>query len=186
MEIKIQRLGLDIFKWVQQYLNSGQIWPFWKRVWMVSSIFHWFKLFYFLTRIIPDLLNLFVRNLLAGWLFGNGLWNWLNSKPIGTIGSIAFLLAATLYQENPDRNHKLWNIRSTERYNSIKLTTTSHLKHSLNTKKTITFSLIELIYTGIVFFSYLTDFGYFTLKIVFWKLLYTVRTGQIWPFWKGM
>jgi hypothetical protein len=26
------------------------------------------------------------------------------------------LLAATLYQENPDRNHKLWNIVSTERY----------------------------------------------------------------------
>jgi hypothetical protein len=26
------------------------------------------------------------------------------------------LLAATLYQGNPDRNHKLWNIVSTERY----------------------------------------------------------------------
>jgi hypothetical protein len=26
------------------------------------------------------------------------------------------LLAATLYQGNHDRNHKLWNIRSTERY----------------------------------------------------------------------
>jgi hypothetical protein len=25
------------------------------------------------------------------------------------------LLAATLYQDNPDRNHKLWNIVSTER-----------------------------------------------------------------------
>jgi hypothetical protein len=30
-----------------------------------------------------------------------------STKPIGTIGSIAFLLAATLYQGNPDRNHKL-------------------------------------------------------------------------------
>jgi hypothetical protein len=26
------------------------------------------------------------------------------------------LLAATLYQGNPDRNHKFWNIRSTEIY----------------------------------------------------------------------
>ena len=29
---------------------------------------------------------------------------------------IASLLTATLYQGNPDRNHKLWNIVSTERY----------------------------------------------------------------------
>jgi hypothetical protein len=28
----------------------------------------------------------------------------------GTPGSVASLLAATLYQGNPDRNHKLWNI----------------------------------------------------------------------------
>jgi hypothetical protein len=31
------------------------------------------------------------------------------------IGSVASLLAATLYQRNPDMNHKLWNIVSTER-----------------------------------------------------------------------
>ena len=31
-------------------------------------------------------------------------------------GSVASLLAATLYQGNPDRNHKLWNIASSERY----------------------------------------------------------------------
>ena len=60
-----------------------------------------------------------------------------STKPIGTIGSIAFFLAATLHQGNPDRNHKLWNIRSTERYNSMKLTTTSH---SLNTEKTTCFA----------------------------------------------
>jgi hypothetical protein len=30
-----------------------------------------------------------------------------------TLGSGASLLAATLYQGNPDRNHKLWNIVST-------------------------------------------------------------------------
>ena len=36
--------------------------------------------------------------------------------PIGTIGPVASLLAATLYQGNPDRNHMLWNIVSTERY----------------------------------------------------------------------
>jgi hypothetical protein len=36
--------------------------------------------------------------------------------PKGILGSVAFLLAATLYQGNPDRNHKLWNIVSSERY----------------------------------------------------------------------
>jgi hypothetical protein len=36
--------------------------------------------------------------------------------PKGTLGSVASLLAATLYQGNPGRNHKLWNIVSTERY----------------------------------------------------------------------
>jgi hypothetical protein len=34
----------------------------------------------------------------------------------GTIGSVASLLAPTLYRENPDKNHKLWNIVSSERY----------------------------------------------------------------------
>ena len=34
----------------------------------------------------------------------------------GTLGSVASLLAATLYQGNPDRNHKLWNIVSSEKY----------------------------------------------------------------------
>jgi hypothetical protein len=33
-----------------------------------------------------------------------------------TIGSVSSLLAATLYLGNSDRNHKLWNIGSTERY----------------------------------------------------------------------
>jgi hypothetical protein len=35
--------------------------------------------------------------------------------PKGTLGSVVSLLAATLYQGNPDRNHKLWNIVSSER-----------------------------------------------------------------------
>jgi hypothetical protein len=39
--------------------------------------------------------------------------------PIGTLGSVASLLAATYYQQNHDRNHKLWNIGSTERYTCI-------------------------------------------------------------------
>jgi hypothetical protein len=39
-----------------------------------------------------------------------------STKPRGTLGSVAFLLAATLYQGNPDKNHTLWNIVSTERY----------------------------------------------------------------------
>ena len=33
-----------------------------------------------------------------------------STLPKGTLGSVAFLLAATLYQGNPDRNHKLWEI----------------------------------------------------------------------------
>jgi hypothetical protein len=32
----------------------------------------------------------------------------------GTLGSVASLLAATLYQGHPFRNHKLWNIVSSE------------------------------------------------------------------------
>jgi hypothetical protein len=37
----------------------------------------------------------------------------------GTVGSVAALLPASLYQGNLDRNHKLWNIVSTERYKCI-------------------------------------------------------------------
>jgi hypothetical protein len=33
-----------------------------------------------------------------------------STSPKGTLGSVASLLAATLYQGNPDRNHMLWNI----------------------------------------------------------------------------
>ena len=36
--------------------------------------------------------------------------------PLGTLGSVASLLAATLYQGNHDRNHSLWNLGSTEIY----------------------------------------------------------------------
>ena len=39
-----------------------------------------------------------------------------STLPKGTLGSVASLLAATLYQRNPDGNHKLWNIVSSERY----------------------------------------------------------------------
>jgi len=46
---------------------------------------------------------------------------------------------------------------------------------------------LELInISGMICFSYLTDFSYFPLKIVFRKLLDMVRTGQKWPFWKGL
>jgi hypothetical protein len=38
-----------------------------------------------------------------------------STLPKGTLGSVISLLAATLYQGNPDRNHKLWNIVSSER-----------------------------------------------------------------------
>jgi hypothetical protein len=33
-----------------------------------------------------------------------------STLPKGTLGSVASLLAATLYYGKPDRNHKLWNI----------------------------------------------------------------------------
>jgi hypothetical protein len=39
-----------------------------------------------------------------------------STLPKGILGSVASLLAATLYQGNPGRNHKLWNIVSSERY----------------------------------------------------------------------
>jgi hypothetical protein len=39
-----------------------------------------------------------------------------STLPKGTLGSVASLLATTLYQGNTDRNHKLGNIVSTERY----------------------------------------------------------------------
>jgi hypothetical protein len=39
-----------------------------------------------------------------------------STLPKGTLGSVASLLAATLYQGNSYRNHKLWNIVSSERY----------------------------------------------------------------------
>jgi hypothetical protein len=41
---------------------------------------------------------------------------WLQLNQRGTLGSIGSLLAATLYQGNPDTNHELCNIVSTERY----------------------------------------------------------------------
>jgi hypothetical protein len=37
-----------------------------------------------------------------------------STLPKGTLGSVvASLLAATLYQGNPDKKHKLWNTRNT-------------------------------------------------------------------------
>jgi hypothetical protein len=39
-----------------------------------------------------------------------------STLPKGNLGSVASLLAAAFYQGNPDRNHKLWNIVSSERY----------------------------------------------------------------------
>jgi hypothetical protein len=39
-----------------------------------------------------------------------------STLPKGTLGSVASLLAAAFYQGNPDRNRKLWNIVSSERY----------------------------------------------------------------------
>jgi hypothetical protein len=35
-----------------------------------------------------------------------------STLPKGTLGSVASLLAATLYQGHPNKNHKLWNIVS--------------------------------------------------------------------------
>jgi hypothetical protein len=38
-----------------------------------------------------------------------------STLPKGTLGAVASFLAATLYQGNPDRNHKLWNILQNSR-----------------------------------------------------------------------
>jgi hypothetical protein len=43
-----------------------------------------------------------------------------STLPNGTHGSVASLLAATLYQGNPDRNHKLWNIVYTSQSHEMK------------------------------------------------------------------
>jgi hypothetical protein len=51
----------------------------------------------------------------------------------GTLGSIASLLAATLYQGNPDRIHKFWNIVSTERY----------IFHSIHPRFLVGFMLLD-------------------------------------------
>jgi hypothetical protein len=40
----------------------------------------------------------------------------LEINDIETLGSVASLLEAILYQGNPDWNHKLWNMVSIERY----------------------------------------------------------------------
>jgi hypothetical protein len=39
-----------------------------------------------------------------------------STLPKETLGSVASLLAATLYKGHTDRNHKFWNIVSSERY----------------------------------------------------------------------
>jgi hypothetical protein len=39
-----------------------------------------------------------------------------STLPKGTLGSVASLIASTLYHGNRDRNHKLWNVVSSERY----------------------------------------------------------------------
>ena len=44
----------------------------------------------------------------------------------------------------------------------------------------------KVIFAGIILFSYLTDCSYFTLKIVFRKMLDMVRTDKKWQFWKGV
>ena len=41
-----------------------------------------------------------------------------STLPIGTLVSVASLLATILYQGNPDRNHKLWNKISIKHSNS--------------------------------------------------------------------
>ena len=39
--------------------------------------------------------------------------------------------------------------------------------------------------SGFIFFSYLTDFSYFSVNFFLRKLQDTIRTDQIWPFWRG-
>jgi hypothetical protein len=37
-----------------------------------------------------------------------------STSPKGTLGSVPYWLAVALYQGNPERNHKLWNIVSSD------------------------------------------------------------------------
>jgi hypothetical protein len=59
-----------------------------------------------------------------------------STLPKGTLGSVASLLAATLYQGYPDRNHKLWNIVSSERYKNPYASAAGMLLH-INGKYTM-------------------------------------------------
>jgi hypothetical protein len=45
-------------------------------------------------------------------IFVSFAFNFNNFRPRGTLGSVASLLVAPLYEGNLDRNHKLWNIVS--------------------------------------------------------------------------
>jgi hypothetical protein len=38
-----------------------------------------------------------------------------STLPKGTLGAVASLLTTSLYQGNPDRKHKFWNIVPSER-----------------------------------------------------------------------
>jgi hypothetical protein len=51
-------------------------------------------------------------------------------NPIWPLCSVVFLLAATLYQGNLDRNHKLWNIILSERYILHMQDTSRYFPHS--------------------------------------------------------
>jgi hypothetical protein len=49
----LQLFSLKIVFWkLLEMVRTGQKWPFWKGVLMVSDNFHWFQFYYFLTRII--------------------------------------------------------------------------------------------------------------------------------------
>ena len=59
-----------------------------------------------------------------------------STKTTGTVGLVASLLAATLYQGSHDRDHKFWDIVSTERYIFIPYAGAARMFQHINGKFT--------------------------------------------------
>jgi hypothetical protein len=77
-----------------------------------------------------------------------------STLPIGTLGSVASLLAATLYQGNPDRNHKLWNCISVP------------LPCLVRSGKSITVSIVSLIPVSISCYIFVAHVYLIKLQIL--------------------
>jgi hypothetical protein len=144
---------------------------------MVSAIFHSFQLFYFLTRIISEQvcswgMVFFLIPNVAEKIF----WFWWRKKK-----SDSEFLSYNLMLNSVK---KICTLRDQKK---IILTLVLSEKKILNEKKNHNhtqkwvLNRVTALVSGMILFSYLTDFFYFPLKIVLRKLLDMVRTGQKWP-----